>query len=254
MSLFKRVPSKENEVVSLGAELPEMVSFKLSESPETIILGHGTGDDRYHWTPSRESHLHVYGKTASGKTSFLKNVVRHAYEYEDDWNVRIIDTVGPLAEIADNEFSNSQAVATNYFDAWDLLQANVEDIRDTTKLMEEHNVSSYLELPEDVRPKSSVLVIDEVEDLLNNSGDLELSEKILNLITQIQSVGASSGIFLAVSSFPSELTLTRRASDIESKVFLKEYPDSVTAKSDIPGRFFDRTGFGSIRQWQGVLA
>jgi len=252
MSLFKRVPSKEADAPISKAGIPESVEYKKSDSHEDFILGIGADGEEYDWTPSRESHLHVYGKTKSGKTRFLKNIIRHAYDHPEHWNVRIIDTSGDLTHIADNEFSNSQAVATNHFDAWDLLQANLEDIRDTTLLMTEHNVSTYLDLPEDVRPKASLLAIDEVEDLLMNSGDNELDEKILEQIRKIQKVGASSGIFLAISSFPSELTLTRAASDIELKLYLGEYPDSVSANSDIPGRFFDRTGFGSIRQWQSV--
>lgn len=185
------------------------------------------------YDPKVDPHLLVVGSSGSGKSVILQNL---AYaSIVRDCQLFIAD---PTKGAADFKFATpyATAVASDLVGTYRMLDGLYRDLVARKNLNNENGVKHYLELPEDIRPKRVVVVIDEFESLMflyqvppmTDDPDTELERmdiissnnlknSIVALVARIVREGRSAGITMMLSAQSASSDFTRHfgGSDIK---------------------------------------
>lgn len=190
----------------IGLNLPKIVYKPEPTDPLSFDLGL-TRKGFATWNPDRDSHLAISGITASGKTTFLENVLNQCLKNEDIYDVYAI---GSRTEIFQPLFNNSdyeEKVADNLSGAMHLLEQVVKEMEIRYSLMNEYQVSHINELYDannENRVKRIMLFMDDtythiINDLNKHQG--KLMNRFGQLFRSVLTKGRAVGICVVCSEY-----------------------------------------------------
>lgn len=166
-------------------------------------------------------HVLIGGTTGSGKSVFVRTLLRSLFDLskgQDKLEVAILDPKKVDYQIFENEEDLwEERILDNYDDMYEFLQDCVQESENRYEIMKEHRVTKLAQLPESVRPRYRVIVVDEVANLCDNHAYIE---KQLTLLAE---KARASGIHLVLSTQrPDAATFKGRLrSNLPSRIALK---------------------------------
>ncbi|MCP2040587.1 S-DNA-T family DNA segregation ATPase FtsK/SpoIIIE [Neisseria sp. HSC-16F19] len=179
-------------------------------------------------------HLLIGGATGSGKSVFVRTVLRSLFDLckgQDTLEVAILDPKKVDYLVFEHEADLwEERILDDYNDMYQFLLDCVDESEQRYSLMKQHGVQKLAQLPAAVRPRYRVIVIDELANLLSNCPGIgeplnKLAEKArasgIHLIVSTQRPDAKILDGKLRSNLPSRIALSVQKST-ESKIILDE--------------------------------
>ncbi|MDO4697054.1 MAG: FtsK/SpoIIIE domain-containing protein, partial [Neisseria sp.] len=183
---------------------------------------------------SEAPHLLTGGTTGSGKSVFVRVLLRSLFDLckgQDKLEVAILDPKKVDYQIFENEEDLwEERILDDYDEMHQFLLDCVDESEQRYSLMKQHGAQKLSQLPEAVRPRYRVIVIDELSNLLGNRPDIadplnKLAEKArasgIHLIVSTQRPDSNILDGKLRSNLPSRIALSVQKST-ESKIILDE--------------------------------
>ncbi|MRN38920.1 cell division protein FtsK [Neisseria sp. N95_16] len=225
----------ENTWHKLGAE---KFAEALQSYNKDYILPVCVGIDEYgkaHFKDLASApHLLIGGTTGSGKSVFVRTLLRSLFDLckgQDKMEVAILDPKKVDYRIFENEEDlYEERILDNYDEMYQFLLESVEESEKRYLLMSQHRVEKIAQLPEHIRPRYRVIVVDELANLLKYHNGIEkqlmmLAEKArasgIHLILSTQRPDAKILDGTLRSNLPARIALSVQKST-ESKIILDE--------------------------------
>lgn len=179
-------------------------------------------------------HLLIGGTTGSGKSVFVRTLLRSLFDLNrglDKMEVAILDPKKVDYLVFENEEDLwEERIIDNYEEMYQFLADSVSEAENRYLLMKQHGVQKISQLPESVRPRYRIIVIDELANLKKQHDGIEkqliqLAEKArasgLHLILSTQRPDAQTFDGTLRSNLPSRIALKVQKAT-ESKIILDE--------------------------------
>ena len=166
-------------------------------------------------------HVLVGGTTGSGKSVFVRTLLKSLFDLSkgrDKLEVAILDPKKVDYQIFENEEDLwEERILDDYDEMYEFLKDCVQESENRYETMKEYRVTKLAKLPEIIRPRYRVIVVDEVANLCDNHPDIE---KQLTLLAE---KARASGIHLVLSTQrPDAATFKGRLrSNLPSRIALK---------------------------------
>lgn len=192
------------------------------------------------------SHVSICGTASSGKTTLLNNVIAHALNHHNIY-AWVIDPTG--IELESKQLIDTRSVgfrellvrerdlsAPNMHEAQKILDEAVYEIEERSTLLEEHNVSSYLDLSEDVSIPAIYVVINDYDKLASDF-NYEHRDLLVGRIEEIVESGAAVGVYLIVASHGESFFSESLKNGIGSKIIVgaRSLPEKFASDSRLLG-------------------
>lgn len=179
-------------------------------------------------------HLMIGGTTGSGKSVFVRTLLRSLFDLnkgQDKMEVAILDPKKVDYLVFENEEDLwDEHIIDDYEEMYQLLTDTVAEAENRYLLMKHYGVQKLAQLPEFVRPRYRVIVIDELANLKKQHEGIEaqlirLAEKArasgIHLILSTQRPDAQTFNGTLRSNLPSRIALKVQKAT-ESKIILDE--------------------------------
>lgn len=179
-------------------------------------------------------HMLIGGTTGSGKSVFVRTLLRSLFDLckgQDKMEVAILDPKKVDYRIFENEEDlYEERILDDYNEMYQFLLESVEESERRYELMSRHRVEKLAQLPESIRPRYRVIVVDELANLLKHHNNIEkqlmmLAEKArasgIHLILSTQRPDAKILDGTLRSNLPVRIALSVQKST-ESKIILDE--------------------------------
>ena len=187
-------------MVSETNPLPERAPFdfdRASSDRKVIYFATGVEGEPVGWEIKDMPHVLVAGVTGGGKSVAAQNFLWGWAVHGD-----LVCVIDPMKQAADFQFLNDYAYgfAVDIFEAAALLKAVYAEVKRRMSFNAQNKVGSYLDLPDDVRPKRILVFIDEFTSLMGKdvvpaeSDDPE-EMKERELVIAVNSAKATIGTF-----------------------------------------------------------
>ncbi len=166
-------------------------------------------------------HILIGGTTGSGKSVFVRTLLKSLFDLskgQDKLEVAILDPKKVDYQIFENEEDLwEERILDDYEEMYEFLQDCVQESENRYELMKEYRVTKLAHLPEAVRPRYRVIVVDEVANLCDNHQGIEAQ------LTLLAEKARASGIHLVLSTQrPDAATFKGRLrSNLPSRIALK---------------------------------
>ncbi|WP_107726782.1 FtsK/SpoIIIE domain-containing protein [Neisseria weaveri] len=183
---------------------------------------------------STAPHLLTGGTTGSGKSVFIRVLLRSLFDLckgKDKLEVAILDPKKVDYQIFENEEDLwEERILDDYDEMHQFLLDCVDEMEQRYGLINQHGVQKLSQLPEHLRPRYRVIVIDELSNLLSNRPNIadplnKLAEKArasgIHLIVSTQRPDSNILDGKLRSNLPSRIALSVQKST-ESKIILDE--------------------------------
>ena len=199
MKAFREISKKSDEIkkaTSISRNTLANLKY-LKKNTLEYILGHDINNNLIKGNVSNEPHLLISGKTGSGKSVTLFNVLTSIC-YSNTPKTLEISLIDPkILSFGDSRIDTSPFLKEepSIFDnkqALKILKNAFNDMMSRYKLMRKKGVKNY----RDIGLKAHVIFIDEVFELLEGSD----SKEILSYITRIASLGRAGGVHLIMAT------------------------------------------------------
>ncbi|WP_165090519.1 FtsK/SpoIIIE domain-containing protein [Neisseria yangbaofengii] len=143
-------------------------------------------------------HLLIGGTTGSGKSVFVRTLLRSLFDLckgQDKMEVAILDPKKVDYRIFENEEDlYEERILDDYDEMYQFLLESVEEFERRYAFMSQHRVEKLAQLPENIRPRYRVIVVDELANLLKHKDDIEKQ------LIMLAEKGRASGIHLILST------------------------------------------------------
>lgn len=141
----------------------EVIDREADAGKGRIAFATGVDGQPVAWNPRTSAMLGVFGTQGGGKSVTMQSMVTGAII--NDFDLVIID---PSKSAADFMFAAdySLAIATTITQACGALELAYREVTRRKRLNSEYEVGNYKDLPDDVRPRRMVIVIDEFTSLM----------------------------------------------------------------------------------------
>lgn len=165
-------------------------------------------------------HLLVGGTTGSGKSVFIRTLLRSLFDLckgQNKLELAILDPKKVDYQVFEHEedlFENH--IIDDYNEMYNLLIDSVEESEKRYALMRDYGVQKIAQLPENVRPPYRVIMVDELSNLIKHHTDIEKQ------LVMLAEKARASGIHLILST---------------------QRPDSETLKGTLRGNLPTRIAF-----------
>ncbi|WP_274585058.1 FtsK/SpoIIIE domain-containing protein [Neisseria leonii] len=179
-------------------------------------------------------HLLIGGTTGSGKSVFVRTLLRSLFDLckgQDKMEVAVLDPKKVDYRIFENEEDlYEERILDDYSEIYQFLLESVEESERRYALMSQHRVEKLARLPDSVRPRYRVIVVDELANLLKHHDGIEkqlmmLAEKArasgIHLILSTQRPDARVLDGTLRSNLPARIAFSVQKST-ESKIILDE--------------------------------
>lgn len=179
-------------------------------------------------------HLLIGGTTGSGKSVFVRTLLRSLFDLckgQDKMEVAILDPKKVDYRIFEHEEDlYEERILDDYEEMYQFLLDSVEESERRYALMSQHRAEKLALLPEHIRPRYRVIVVDELANLLKHHDGIEkqlmmLAEKArasgIHLILSTQRPDAKVLDGTLRSNLPARIALSVQKST-ESKIILDE--------------------------------
>ena len=182
---------------------PEKTIKEQRHTNDEILIGYDNSENQVYWKPESFSHLLVAGKPGSGKTYFLKNLIKKA---QAEGNL-----IGWINLYKHNELKdNLWGRANDKESAFHLIEKAEQLMQSRYNAMNIHGASNYKAFG---NTQPLFLVIDEFASLIESKGDKAAESNTAQAITLLESIsrlGRAAGIHLVIAtqnpeSIPEEL-------------------------------------------------
>lgn len=157
------------------------------------------------WDPDIDPHLLFIGLTGSGKTAALQALLYGCLL--NSWDVVLGDAYKGAADFKNlspyfSALSNTLEADGGRFDIASMLGAVYEEVTRRVALNTQYGVSSFTKLPEEIRPKRLIVVLDEFNSLITKTGgaDDTALEQIGVYTAGIAAQARSAGISLVLAA------------------------------------------------------
>ncbi|UOO80704.1 AAA family ATPase [Uruburuella testudinis] len=179
-------------------------------------------------------HLLIGGTTGSGKSVFLRTMLRSLFDLskgQDKLEVAILDPKKVDYLVFENEEDLwEERILDDYDEMYQFLLDSVNESEQRYSLMKQHGVQKISQLPVSVRPRYRVIVVDELANLKKQHDGIEkqlmmLAEKArasgIHLILSTQRPDAQTLDGTLRTNLPARIALSVQKST-ESKIILDE--------------------------------
>lgn len=241
-------------LVSETSPMPEYAPFDFEAIDESSAIPFATGveGEPVVYDYLRDAHLLVVGGTGTGKSATLQALLYPALVHGCD--VYLAD---PTKGGADFQFAMPwvKAFAVDVFDAAAMMNAVYAEVLRRKELNARHGVGSYLELPEELRPPHSVVVLDEFTSLMMTDTlarpDLEDEEAVaeyeaLQLLNSAKnSIGTKAGR-IAREARSAGFTLLLATQRLTAKT-LETIPGAQDLRSNMSRLILGKATFGELQ-------
>ncbi|WP_274571735.1 FtsK/SpoIIIE domain-containing protein [Neisseria leonii] len=183
---------------------------------------------------ARAPHLLIGGSTGSGKSVLVRTMLRSLFDLcrgQDKLEVAILDVKKIDYQIfADEEDLYEERILDDYDEMYQFLRDSVAESDRRYSLMQQYGVQKLQELPDSVRPRYRVIVVDELANLLKQHNNMEkplimLAEKArasgIHLVLSTQRPDAETFSGTLRTNLPARIALKVQKST-ESKIILDE--------------------------------
>ena len=166
-------------------------------------------------------HAIVAGESGSGKSVFVRAALHSLCRLNsaDKFELMILD---PKQVDYQGEFEHyphlyNSTVIADTAEMFEILTATVEEMESRYRLMAKNGAKKIAELPESIRPKYRVIMVEELADLLDEQKDAEIP------IVRLAQKARAAGIFLFLATQrPDSKTLSGRLRDnLPTKIVFK---------------------------------
>lgn len=179
-------------------------------------------------------HLLIGGTTGSGKSVFVRTMLRSLFDLckgQDKLEVAILDPKKVDYRVFEEEEDlYEERILDDYEEMYQFLLESVEESERRYTLMSRHGAEKLSQLPDAIRPRYRVIVVDELANLLKQNEDIEkqlikLAEKArasgIHLVLSTQRPDAKVLDGTLRSCLPARIALSVQKST-ESKIILDE--------------------------------
>lgn len=183
---------------------------------------------------STAPHLLIGGTTGSGKSVFMRTLLRSLFDLnrnQDKLEVAILDPKKVDYLIFEKEEDLwEERILDDHDEIYTFLQDSVTEAENRYQLMKEYGVQKLSELPARIRPPYRVILVDELANLIKQNKHIELqlimlAEKArasgIHLVLSTQRPDAQTLAGTLRSNLPSRIALSVQKST-ESKIILDE--------------------------------
>lgn len=172
---------------------------------QDIPLGVDIKGKTLYWDTQLKPHLLITGRTGSGKSILLQNIIAHSIEHKGHFMLVGIDIYKKNLAAYEKYAPLVAGVATNMEDARTACQFIYDEMMKRYLLTEQAGVDNILDLP-GFPEGHMLLVIDELSALLRKTGlekdaaEDAVRDEITRMLTEITRLGRAAGIQLVLTS------------------------------------------------------
>lgn len=171
-------------------------SDRITHDVYKFPLGIGT-DNEISWDIRYSPHLLIFGQVCSGKSVLQRNLILHAMEYRQSWDIVVLDPRYSFSNESIVKFPNPDSginikVSSGENEIMETLRSISDSIHPRKTSIQQDDRAYDTDTIEII--KSTLLIIDEANFIL------ELGEEARELVFEILRFGRSVGINIALSA------------------------------------------------------